>query len=252
MYFRPSFKLTLILFTLCAVFLRLGLWQFDRKAEKAALFERFENAPSLTLETAVEQGRELALVEGYGRYDPLRHVLLDNKILNGRTGVHVLTPFQLHDGGAVLINRGWLPLPPDRRSLPDVPTDPAARTIRGRLVSPIDGGPRLGEADSLVTDHWPQLVTYLDLADVGTALGLSLLPWVVQLDADDATGFGDRQWKAAVMAPPVHGAYAVQWLALSAATLIIWITLGYRRGERRFQQRPGGSADVDDMGDQGK
>lgn len=252
MYFRPSFKLTLILIALAAVFLRLGLWQLDRKAEKSALFERFENAPSLDLQTALEREQDLALVEGYGRYDPSRHILLDNKISEGRAGVHVLTPFRLHDGSWVLVNRGWLPLPPDRRSLPEVPTDSSARTISGRLVSPVAGGPRLGEADSLVTDRWPQLVTYLDLADVGTALGLSLHPWIVQIDVDDATGFGDRRWKAAVMAPPVHGAYAVQWLALSAATLIIWITLGFRRGEWLSQQQSGTPADIDDTGNQSK
>ncbi len=252
MYFRPSFKLTLVLIVLSLVFLRLGLWQLDRKAEKTALFERFENAPSLNMESALERQQEWALVEGFGRYDPSRHILLDNKVLDGRAGIHVLTPFQLHNGSWVLVNRGWLPMPPDRRSLPSIPTDPAARTISGRLVSPAGGGPQLGDADVLVTDRWPQLVTYLDLADVGIALGLSLHPWTVQLDAGDPSGFGDRQWKPAVMEPPVHGAYAVQWLALSAATLIVWITVGVRRGERHFQQHSSRHADIEDPGNQSR
>ena len=232
MSFRPSFKLSLILITLAALFLRLGTWQLDRKAEKSALFERFDSAPSLEIEDALAAEQQFARVEAVGRYDPVRHVLLDNKIWNGRAGVHVLTPFTLPDGRSLLVNRGWLPLPPDRNSLPEVPTDPAPRTIHGRLVAPVAAGPRLGGADVLAIDRWPQLVTYFELAGISAALGERLQPWMGQLDAADASGFGDRQWSPAVMEPSVHGAYAVQWLALSTATLVIWITLGLRRGER--------------------
>jgi len=239
MRFRPSFRLSLILITLMALFLRLGLWQLDRKAEKTLLFERFESAPEMGIEQAIASRQEFARVEAFGRYDPQRHVLIDNRISNGRAGVHALTPFQLSDGRWLLVNRGWLPLPPDRSSLPAVPTDESPRTIRGRLAAThSSSGPRLGEADILLTDRWPQLVTYFDLAAISSALGEPLQPWIVQLDAEDASGFGDRQWSPAVMEPSVHGAYAVQWLALSLAALIIWIALGLRRGEQLERQRP--------------
>jgi surfeit locus 1 family protein len=240
MKFRPSFKLTLILITLAAVFLRLGLWQLDRKAEKVGLFLRFEQAPTMGIGQALALHEEWTRVKASGRYDPVRHLLLDNKVWNGRAGVQALTPFRLDDGRWVLVNRGWLPLPPDRRSLPEIPTDPGQRTIHGRLVAPASGGLRLGGADVLAADRWPQLVTYLNLANAGEALGEALEPWVVQLDADDPSGFGDRQWAAAVMGPAVHAAYAVQWLALSATSIIIWIALGLRRGRRAGSApRPG-------------
>ena len=230
MQFRPSIKLTLTLFILALLFLRLGFWQLDRKAEKESLFERFRSAPELGIEQALAAEEVLARVEAYGRYDPERHLLLDNRIWKGRAGVHVLTPFTLADGRSLLVNRGWLPLAPDRLSLPEFATDGDARSLRGRLVRPSVGGPRLGGADELA-DRWPQLVTYLDLDAAGTALDMPLQPWIVQLDAADESGFGDRQWTPAVMTPQVHGAYAVQWLALAAATVIIWFTLGLRRGQ---------------------
>jgi len=232
MRFRPSLTLSLILITLCALFLRLGMWQLDRKAEKEALFERFATAPSLGLGQALADGLEFARVEAYGRYDAKRHLLLDNRIWNGKAGVHVLTPFQLSDGRWLLVNRGWLPLPPDRSSLPDVPTDPVARTIRGRLAPPPAAGPILGDADVLVSSRWPQLMTYFDLNGAGAALDIPLQSWVVQLDADDPSGFGDRQWSPAVMEPAVHGAYAFQWIALAVTALTIWVFLGLRRGHQ--------------------
>lgn len=230
MHFRPSIKLTLILVLLAALFLRLGLWQWDRKAEKEALFERFRNAPEMSVEQALAAAESFARVEAFGRYDTERHLLLDNRIWKGRAGVHVLTPFTLSDGRTLLVNRGWLDLAADRRSLPDFATGGEARTLRGRLVRPSTDGPRLGGADVLEPDRWPQLVTYLDLEAAAGVLGAPLLPWIVQLDAGDASGFGDRQWQPAVMAPEVHGAYAIQWLGLLTATMVIWILLGFRRG----------------------
>lgn len=229
MQFRPSFSLSVILITLAAVFLRLGIWQLDRKEEKAELFARFEQAPVLGIEEALRRGEEFARGAAYGSYDPVRHLLLDNRIWRGRPGVHALTPFRLADGRLILVNRGWLPLPADRSSLPDVPTGSAARTVHGRLARAVSGGPRLGGADVLLTDRWPQLITYLDLDDVSAALGEALQPWILQLDADDPSGFGDRQWSPAVMKPSVHGAYAFQWMALAAAALIIWTIMGVRR-----------------------
>lgn len=229
MSFRPSIKLTLVLFLLALIFMRLGIWQTDRKAEKQMLFEQFENAPVLSIEQALQQQERFARVEARGRYDPDRHILLDNKIFNGRAGVHVLTPFSLENGAQILVNRGWLPLAADRLSLPAVPTDGRERIVRGILNRPSTGGQRLGEADIVKRDDWPQLITYLDMNSVAEALETSLEPWLVQLDADDTSGFEDRQWQAAVMTPQVHGAYALQWFALAAAALVIWIILGIRR-----------------------
>jgi len=232
MVFKPSIKLTLVLLALALVFARMGLWQLERKSEKQQLLHRFDDAPVLNIGDALAQNTLFARVEAYGRYDPRRHVLLDNKIDKGRAGVHVLTPFELQDGRQILVNRGWLPLPPDRRSLPGVPTESGLTTIRGILNKPPEGGQRIGSPDILVADEWPQLVTYLEIDSVGSALDVNLVPWLLQLDAADESGFEGRQWKAAVMGPEVHSAYAVQWFGLSLAALAIWITLGVRRGNR--------------------
>lgn len=231
--FKPSVPLTIFLFALAALFAGLGNWQLQRKAEKEALFEQFDHAPSLEIGRALEQGRRFARVEAWGRFDTGRHLLLDNRTYRGRAGVHVLTPFVLGDGRLVLVNRGWLPLPPDRMSLPAVPTDGAPRTIHGRLNSVRSEGPRLGPPDRLDPDQWPQLVTYLDPEPLSDLFGTQLPPWLIQLDANEDEGFEGREWKAAVMPPATHGAYAVQWFALSVAAVVIWLALGYRAGGRR-------------------
>lgn len=234
MKFRTSIGLTLLLFTLALVFARLGFWQLDRKAEKEALFELYDNAPVLQLEVALDREQRFARVEAFGRYDAARHILLDNAIFNGRAGVHVLTPFTLEDGTSLLVNRGWLALPADRLNLPEVPTDNGPVTINGRLNALPTDGPRIGEPDVLVPDRWPQLVTYLDPESVSKALGMELANWLVQLDASEASGFEGREWPAAAMKPKVHGAYALQWFALSIAAIIIWVSLGVRNAQEKY------------------
>ncbi len=235
MQFKPSPGLSVALFAIAVACLWLGNWQLERREEKQILFDQFENAPLLSLEQAVKQDRHFSRVQAWGQFDDTRHVLLDNMIFKGRAGVHVLTPFMLNNGTAILVNRGWLPLPPDRRHLPLVPTVRSVRTINGILKKPTTDGPRLGKPDELVTDQWPQLVTYLDLETVSDALDTPLHPWLLQLDPTEPGGFAGRQWKAAVMGPEVHAAYAFQWFALALATMIIWLTMGVRRA----QQQPG-------------
>jgi surfeit locus 1 family protein len=229
MRFRSSWTLTFSLLAIALIFSRLGFWQLERGKEKQLLFDRFNNAPLMEVGQALKQESGFFRVEAYGRFDEKRHVLLDNKLFNGRAGVHVLTPFYLVDGRTVLINRGWLPLAADRRSLPPVPTDPEMLTVSGLLRKPSAQGPRLGDADVLVAEKWPQLVTYFELDSIATALGTPLEPWLIHLDAEQSAGFKDREWKAAVMGPEIHRAYALQWFSLMLATLIIWLALGLRK-----------------------
>ena len=63
-----------------------------------------------------------------GQYEPGHQFLLDNMSHGGRAGYQVLTPFRLEDGRLLLVNRGWLPLPDERRErLPDLSAAGARR-----------------------------------------------------------------------------------------------------------------------------
>lgn len=227
MQFKPTLARSILLLSLALIFGRLGWWQLERQQEKLLLFEQFEDAPMMDAGQALTNDVRFARINAYGRYDPERHILLDNKIWQSRAGVEVLTPFELHDGRVLLVNRGWLPLAPDRRSLPEVPTPDISVSITGRLNHAVAAGPRIGAADELRAERWPQLVTYLDPERIGAALELDLEPWLIQLDQSDPTGFAGRVWRPAVMGPEVHGAYALQWFALATAAVIVWISLGF-------------------------
>lgn len=229
MRFKTTIGLTLVLTLLGAVFCTLGYWQLQRKAEKEELYRNHEQAAEMALEVARSQSARFARVSATGRYDPERHLLLDNRINQGRAGVEVLSLFAPESGEPILVNRGWLPMPPDRKTLPGISTPAGVIEIHGMLNRPPETGPRLGELEIPETVDWPLLITWFDEAVAAKALGMDSPEWVIQLDPSDSSGFEGRDWKPAIMPPETHGAYALQWFSLALAALIIWIVIGVRR-----------------------
>ena len=227
--FRPAKLTTLVLALLACLFAMLGTWQERRAFEKAALEQQHRTARSLSLEAAMEQQSRFASIEVGGRYDTSRHILLDNQIWKGRAGVYVFTPFYTTGGKALLVNRGWLPLAPDRKTLPEIPTSQHEIVLKGMLNTLPVPGKILGSADLLQQEQWPQLVTYLKLTDISESLEVSLEDWVIQLSKSEPTGFEGREWKPVFLSSSRHKGYAFQWFALVAACVAMWMFLGFRK-----------------------
>ena len=228
-HFRPNLLSTLSLFLLAVLFTNLGLWQTQRASEKSATEQLHLAAKSVSLESALEQGLRFARVDIDGQYDPVRHILLDNQVWKGRAGVHAFTPFYTSSGTAILVNRGWLPLAADRKSLPEVPTPLYETSIKGMLnILPVPGR-AVGEPDSLGQDHWPQLVTYLNLQDIANSTQSKLENWIVQLAPTDESGFEGRDWQPVFMSSDRHKAYAFQWFSLTTACIVLWLVISFRK-----------------------
>ena len=189
----------------------------------------------MPLDTAIEQGVRFARIEVTGHYDGTRHILLDNQVLNGRAGVHVLTPFRTTSGRVILVNRGWLPLGAARNVRPAIPTSTAETVLRGMLNSAPRPGRKLGEADKLTREGWPQLVTYLNIADVARSLQTPLENHIVQLSETESGGFEGRQWKPVFIGSDRHRAYAFQWFALMVSSFGLWVFLGIKRARESSQ-----------------
>jgi len=226
--FRPPMAATLALLLLACLFATLGTWQQRRAAEKRALELQHQTAPALPLESAIKQKSRFSTVDALGRYDGSRHVLLDNQIWHGQAGVYVFTPFQTVNGIVILVNRGWLPLPPDRGSLPEIPTPAGEVVLRGLLNTPPVPGRLLGQADRLDRNAWPQLVTYLNLPDISGILGTPLEDWVVQLSGSEPGGFEGRDWQPVYLTSSRHQGYAIQWFSLTAVCFVMWVFIGLR------------------------
>ena len=226
---------TLAVLLLAPVFAALGFWQLDRAREKHALqaeYDRRAAQPPITLGTGQRSADALQFsrVQASGVYEPEYQVLWDNRIHHGVPGYHVITPFRIADGETrVLVNRGWVPLGPDRSRLPAIDPPRGTVTIAGVAVVPRPEF-SLGELDRLnrlrVT-VWQQL----DLARYAKEVGWRLQPIVILLDPQSPGGFV-REWARLDVGAAVHQGYAFQWFMLAAAALVfylVWLVRAIRR-----------------------
>lgn len=214
-----------------ALFASAGSWQYGRYQEKLALFAAFEQGSRSAAQAGLPADAGLAALRYQplritGRYDPQRQVLLDNAVVGSRVGYYVLTPF-LTDTGAVLVNRGFVPAPPERSVLPAVPVDGRPREIAGIIDSLPRPGLRLAEPDPGAGAPWPRRIVYPDAAGLAAMLGYPVRDFQLLLDEAEPDGYL-RRWTPSTLPPETHLGYAVQWFGLLAAVLVVYFLLLWR------------------------
>ncbi|WP_280156450.1 SURF1 family protein [Piscinibacter sp. XHJ-5] len=205
---------------------RLGVWQLDRAAQKVALEQAIEQRATLYVLGAADLGTRLddivhRRVALRGRWIERATVYLDNRQMNGRPGFFVVTPLALAGGGAVVVQRGWVPRDVnDRTRLPAVATPPGEVELAGRIAPP---PARLYEFDGAASGTIRQ---NLDLGAYAAEIGVQLPPLSVVQDAGPEDGLA-RQWPRPAVDVHKHYGYAFQWFALCAlmAGLYVWFQL---------------------------
>jgi len=232
--FKPALIPSLMTLLILPVLLFLGFWQLDRANQKEQLQTAFQRQmdqpfmPMAKVDLSAPDGL-YRKVRVSGHYDADHQILLDNQIQNGRPGYHVLTPLRTEGKSqAILINRGWVQMDPSRRTLPDIETTTAKVTVKGRVAQPANPGLKLGSNKPGST--WPWIVQFLDYQQAADALGYAVAPSIILLDPSSENGY-KREWRPqfAGLGPERHRGYAVQWFALAAALIVIYIVVNVRR-----------------------
>ncbi|WP_140726261.1 SURF1 family protein [[Pseudomonas] boreopolis] len=229
--------LWLLALAVAAGFAGLGHWQWQRMQAKQRLLDTAAHVRDRTvaLPQALARPPALAWVEGRGRFLPQR-ILLDNQTRDGRAGVRVYQPFEVQGAPAlVLVDLGWLALPPDRR-LPSIPPVAGPAELRGLLAPPPSAGLALGPAMAPAGQASTWLATRIDPDAVAQALGgRDISSQVLRLDPALPLGYArDLDLLPNTLPPARHLAYAVQWFGLALAVLV---TAGVLEGRRRRQAR---------------
>lgn len=109
---------TLLVLAGTAVCVRLGIWQLDRLEQRRAFNSQVESMRAmdgLDLNQGIPEdiaSMEWRAVTVTGEYDFENQVAMRNQYHDGEVGYHLITPL-LFDGGAVLVNRGWVPAESD-------------------------------------------------------------------------------------------------------------------------------------------
>lgn len=174
------------------------------------------------------RGAGYAWAAGRGRFRPAPVLLLDNQRRGQAVGVQVLGVFKPRSGAPLLVELGWLPVPPDRRlPRPALPTGEVE--LAGLLTPPPAPGLALGADHLAQGSHW--LLTRVDIPALSKATGVALAPRVLRLDPALANlGFArDLDVLPNTLPPERHRGYALQWFGLSATLLAITLFLFLRR-----------------------
>ena len=209
--------------TLCAWQLQRGL---AKQAQLATLNDPAAPAEPLSATSAAPQGLELRRVEATGRYLGDRQLLQDGQSLRQRPGYHVWSPLRLADGAMVLVNRGWIPL--DRTGF-DGAAPAGEITVRGFLRSLPEPGVRLGETPACAPPRaFPAVVLYPTASELECLLGGDVLAGLLLLDAAAPGGFV-REWTDFGFPPERHYGYAVQWLGLAVAAVVLFVLVNRKR-----------------------
>ena len=223
-----------MLLTFCAVLalgttLALGRWQLSRAAQKEAMHLRVEARAALPAlgstalaalpDASSELQRRVVL---RGRWLTKRTVFLDNRQMNSKPGLYVITPLQLEGGAAVvLVQRGWVARNfIDRTGLPPIESPQGLIEIQGRLVAAPSKLYQFGEVETgLIRQN-------LDLLAFSAESGLPLLPVSVQQTGAASEGLL-REWPQVNVGVETHYGYAAQWFALSAliTALYVWFQI---------------------------
>ena len=235
--FAPRPFITVLTIVMVVVLVSLGRGQLRRADEKRALYDAFDRGTD-AVRTIGLQTPALAQyqhIEAQGHYDQSRQILIDNMTDgDGHTGYFVITPFALTGGGWMLVNRGWVPLGPNRSELPAVAVPGDVRTVRGRADRLPSAGIQMGQRVAL-HPPFPVVANFPSRVDIERLLNER--SWenatdVVLLDADQPDGYF-RPWRAPGIPPIGHVTYAMQWFGLALAVGVIYVVTNLRRVTRK-------------------
>lgn len=219
-----------------AALLSLGLWQLNRAEEKRsmlALEAASAAAPAVPLEQVLDDIESAATlytrINLVGEWLPEKQLLWDNRIADGTAGYEVITPFQSSDGNIVLVNRGWVPIGSSRDALPPIVAgvmDGRTWELQGVVTQPSKGlasGPAIEPSET-----WPKRAQYLDYSAFGNAMNLDIVPALIQsrllgTPIEAPWQFSGNWEPTESFGPSRHLGYAVQWFALLATLVFLYL-----------------------------
>jgi surfeit locus 1 family protein len=232
---RPSWFALALTLAAVVLFIRLGVWQLDRGSEAQRLLAAFDAAPKAEFEnfaavrSAPPQDR-FPHVRVSGQFLADRGYLRDEQMRDGKLGVEAYSVFSANGSSEpLLVDRGWIAWSHEPGTQPALPPLAGGEVTLAGVYAPFPGnGIRVGGNALTRQTAWPKLTLAIDAQEITADLSRPLLPRVLLLDADPATGFV-RAWTPSVMPPERHRGYAVQWFAFAVAALVIFVLLHYKK-----------------------
>ena len=229
MFSRAWLLTTLLVLAGTAFCARMGIWQLDRlekRREFNAQVESMRAAEPLDLNNNLPSdigSMEWRAVTVSGEYDLENQVVLRNQNNGEQYGYHLITPL-LFDGGAVLVDRGWIPAdgnsaPEDWRKYDELGQVNVTGQIRIGQALPIFGGvadPELSSGQTRL-DAWNNF----NVERIAKQIPYPILGVYVQPNADDVNSAPPIAFQPSVeLTEGSHFGYALQWFSFATILFI--------------------------------
>lgn len=236
MQLRTNFnwKLALFVVIFAPITFSLGLWQLDRAQQKrdiAVQFEQQKQKSAVAIDTLNSaHWKNYQNISLKGQFQP-EYFLVDNQTHNGKFGYEVIQLFKTEGGLQVLVSRGFVAGSLQRDQLPIIQIPTGNVELQGYFYA-LEDGFVLG--DVALGDSWPQVIPQL----AASKLYKHVLKndkiarhFIVRLQTTSPHVLIPH-WKIINVKPQKHTGYAVQWFAMFAVLLIMFVIASVKLEKR--------------------
>jgi len=232
-YWVVRWPWVLINLLVLALLLWLSLWQWQRAAEKTQTLARIadwkmQGAVDLKhLLSITPDNRDGLQLDFRARWLAPMVWLIDNQLVNGRIGYDVLIAVEdisaPKNSASILVNLGWVAAPSARSVLPvvNIPDELHVQGIFRTRTKGVLLGTNLEDKGV-----WPMRIQQVDAELLATHFNLPLVNGIAYQKS--ASPFLIH-YRPVILPPERHKAYALQWLLLAIAVVIIAVTASARK-----------------------
>jgi surfeit locus 1 family protein len=225
--FSLSWTGLLVLMICVPLFIKLGLWQYN----KAHLKQEIQNSYNASLDTeALSLPAQFDNLDAWkhkkvtvkGHYKTEHQILLDNQVENSRGGFHVLTPLKIEGrDDYVLVNRGWIAGGATHTEIPIISTPEELVEIVGLVWVP---SKKIFTLESKAQkSQWNKVWQHMDLQRYQNSVAIKVLPIVIKLDTKSNAGGFVRNWQLPADKIATNMGYAYQWFGFAVASILIFL-----------------------------
>lgn len=220
-----SCSITLIVVVTC---LTLANWQYNRAQDKQQRLDYISTQQAqgtmngLQLNSLPKHLNKTGIkVQLTGQLQSKQYWLLDNRIFHKQVGFDLLAMFTPEQSKqAIIVNLGWIKAPQRRDQSITVQLPTATITLTMQLKQGDLTGFYL-QAEAPNNSAWPKRIQYIDLSKMQLESSRQFQDFIGY--SNEARFSLQPHYQPVVMPPEKHIAYALQWLLLALAALVIFI-----------------------------
>tara|TARA_B110000305_G_scaffold232591_1_gene287784 strand:- start:281 stop:1063 length:783 start_codon:yes stop_codon:yes gene_type:complete len=232
---RFNWIVAFFVFIVFCVFIRLGLWQFDRAQEKIQLQENYTEMGesfALPIEDVSMAGLEADALTIQNLHVSLRGEFQNDKTLyliyqayEGYLGYAVITPFLLDSSDKIVfVNRGWFNASTYDELKKHIEPINGEHIIEGQVFVPTPKQADRSNDIDLSDVEWPVEIRYLNTLELAHLFSQTFFPYEVRLD-ENQPGVLIRHWPTVAIDTGRNFSYSLQWFSMSIALLIVTLIL---------------------------